>query len=243
MAKTTKPAFNWKLPGLALGVGLIALLAVGGDDSKPAAKKPPKKSSSADDKNKDIYVKSDYTTFFKPAKLEIKDSFRPLVAKAKPAGGIKIDPNGLDATLTGGESWVFTGTPEVDGVRTALLENTVTGQGVYLKVGEAFRQMKVMSIEPDQLVVRGNDGADRTVHLADATQATDRTAVRGAVAPVTPPPLRGPIGSNAPGVNVPGGNQPAANAAADMSGAMDDSQMQPQDFNGGGRRNRRRRGN
>lgn len=203
---------NWKLIG-----GMLLLLVIGyvwstsGGDEKVATKKTVAKAKSSLDKTTELYKKEDYTAKFASLKEEPKYAFKPLVVKSTGpvnAGGAAADSD-PGMSITGEPGWLFTGSPELDGVRSALLDNTTTGESVFLNVGDHWKNGHVKSIGADAMVFVGNDGTEKTVKLLDPSvviskggKATNGAVAQGTVAPLQPPALSGTIGGGANGMSL-----------------------------------------
>ena len=212
---------NWKLIGGMVVILIIGVVyATGGDDKAPI-KKPVVKAKSTTDKTKDNYKPEDYKASFAALKEEPKDSFKPLVAKitAGMTVGAGLTDSAVGMDLTGGEgNWIYTGNPELDGVRSALIENMTTGESVFLKVGDHWKLAMVKSIGTDSMVFVGNDGEPRTVKLLDPSvnpqKGAKAPATVASVAPVQPPALNGAIGGNGMSLAADNGPTPQELAAA-----------------------------
>lgn len=155
------------------------------------ARERPKTTAST---SKDGFTPADYQAKFPRLTGEVRNVFRPLVARKDATGGDAV-PNGIPASLAGGDGrWIYTGMATVDGMPTGLVENTATGESLFLSAGETWKSASVVQIRPDALVLR--DATGTTFNIPIFTTESDATEVpAGSVAPVQPsPPLRGPIG-------------------------------------------------
>jgi len=152
--------------------GILALVAIGAwwwssSDSGAPVKSGARKSASKKNNGNDwVFFASDYPTpFDKPAKA-MRDIFKPLlyVEKVLP----KVDQAQLmiiPTNLAKGEAnWAYTGMVEVNGVRMALLENSSSRQGGYVKEGETWKQSQIVSITTECIVLAGPDGSEGTVY-------------------------------------------------------------------------------
>ncbi len=104
--------------------------------------------------------------------------------------------------------WAYTGTVRVGDNRVALLENSKTKEGEYVRPGDTFMGANVASVT-DQMVVITSAG--KTAQLAKSDNVTvtplDKSATALAPPAGTPPPgAPGPVVTGAPG-------QPAAGPA------------------------------
>lgn len=232
---------NWMLIGAAACAVMLAYKQFAGGSDEPAAstkRKAPAKLASASD----LYTKEDFaatTATFASYKEPARNAFLPLVHSAS-AHGVP-GANGLTSEITGGEAnWFYTGNIEVNGRAQALLENTVTGESVYLSRGDKFKNnATVVDITPDQVVFSAPTG--RVVaKLNDPTELKRATGVgtNGGVAPMNPANgLVGPIGGS-PMAGLPGAINPATGQP--MLTPMNGMAAQPDPNQGGG--NGRRRG-
>ena|SRR5579871_5432944 len=172
--------------------GLIYALMPEG--SPPKGPKPPaalavKKSSNADEI---VYTEADQRASFASLSQPLKNSFKPLVVRTNgPGGQVSGKDNAVPAYMARGDgNWIYSGTASIDGVPTALLENGSTGEGVYLKDGERWKDLTVLAINPDSISIRGAEsGEELTLRLASPTTEED-------MKPANPAPaLQGPIGN------------------------------------------------
>ncbi len=202
MSKPTKKGslkpMHWVM---ILGTVGILYVAMSGDSGakKVVAKKPVAIKKKAKD---DLFIPADYKAKFSDMTEPVKNAFKPLVSKSSSTGLTgSIGANVVPGYLVGGESWAYTGNAELDGVKSALLENTKTGEGVFLKVGENWKLLRVVSIKTEGLVVSGGENGEITIPVADDTGKSPaplntNPAVRAggqALAPVNPA-LAGTIG-------------------------------------------------
>ncbi len=196
-------------------VGAIAIYGVfvvmTSDDAKAKSTKPKaiaKKSSKTA-----LYLPEDYKASFAPVLLPVKNVMHPLVIRAMDRLGGSSETS-IPSNFTGGDgNWIYTGLAEVNGSPTALLENESSGEGVFLKVGERWKQCIVAEIKSESVVLVGPDGQSKRVHL----QGTDERQV-------TPlkvgNPLSGPIGGQSNGVTVT--PQPPARIQSNRNGDINE---------------------
>ncbi len=107
-----------------------------------------------------------------------RDVFRPLVLSARGGSGT---PGGVPEALIGGEvGWTYAGMAEVDNVPVALLENSRSGDFVFLRPGERWKGAALASVSPDMLRLRADDGrvADVPVKQVTASSAAAAPAQR-----------------------------------------------------------------
>lgn len=153
-----------------------------------------------------VYTDADYKATYASYDGPLKNAFKPLIARRNTGGDFGTGKeNGVPAYMAGGSGdWIYTGTAVVDGVPTALIENTATGDGVYLNVGEHWKELAVEHIESDSIVIRSSDGETVSLRLA-APVGEDE------IRPLTPgSPLQGEIGGQMSGPTVFSGQGGAA---------------------------------
>lgn len=215
MATTKKSGINWKLYGGIAALGGIAYYMTGGSTppptTAPAAKKKAPQVAGVTE-----LLPIDYNStpnMFQPIGLGIKDTFTPLVYRQER----KKDPTVLNQSdlsipgnFTGGETnWAFDGVTTVDGKRSALVENSTSGQSEYLRPGEKWKSSTVKDITENVLILRDVSGAEKGIRMQADIQAdiakqqadlaelkASATAGRMVNSPNGPlnPGLSGPIG-------------------------------------------------
>lgn len=124
----------------------------------------------------------------------LRDAFKPLIARKSMADMGADAPGSVPFGIAGEASWTYTGMAEVDGVPQALLENSRTQDGVFLKQGEKWKAGTVYQIKPDELVLMDRSGALQTVKV-NIQETIPSIMQGGGFAPVNPP-LRGTINPN-----------------------------------------------
>lgn len=194
MSLIKKPVF-W---AGVLAIGAIGWIATAPEAKSPkapplrAAKKPssPKKVAAK-------FTQEDFDAKFAPVNIVLKDSFQPVVMRTKGRlGSADGLANAIPTEMTGGDSgWVYTGTAEIDGVQSALIENRQTGEGVFLKRGERWRTCVVTRILPDGVVLKGPAG-DKVVALVSDDVRSSGAASLAPMRVDVPQNLRGAIGGN-----------------------------------------------
>jgi hypothetical protein len=234
MFKSLSKPMQWLVLGSLVIVAYLLLepTLFPDDATRVARKTVPKKAS----KKGDIYTEEDYKAHFEAAKPTGKNNFKPIVYKVPTAKSVNATMNIIPPAFAGGEqNWSYTGSAEIDGVLEALLENKVTGDNVFLKVGDTWKGISVEEITDDTLVLASPEtGLEKKFELP-----TEDAVTGTGFAPVNPP-LRGNIG--------PLGVTPDGSGAAaqpDMTGGgIDDGSGNGGGFGrrggrrGGGRRNR-----
>lgn len=183
-------AQNSSLPKLVIGgvaIGAIAFLMTGSPETprKKAASAKPKAASRA--KAEDEFTKADYDAKFVSAKVAVRDVFSPLVMASSGGRGGSAAPNAIPFEFTGSkEAWVYTGTAVIDGVPNALVENTSTGEGEFIKVGQTWKLATVRRITPTSLTLTNAGGKVQTMDLMRDLEMDDRALVNAQVQPVAP---------------------------------------------------------
>jgi len=186
---------------LILGVGVIAWLMTSGDSSHAGGKRPVAKRAAAK-KDKLGFLPEDYNPpKFEPALATASGKFEPLVSRTQTATQLALSPDAVPAELAGGDpNWVYTGTAEIDGKPTALLENRVTAESDFVNQGQSWKRSQVAQILPQGLVLAGPSGrkVKLTLNTGEATVGSGAGSGDGRLVngfrPVNPA-LSGPIGN------------------------------------------------
>ncbi len=132
-----------------------------------------------------------------------RNAFNPLVARLEQGASGALAPNEIPASYTGGEpGWKYTGTMIVNDVPSALLENEMSGDVLYLMVGDKVKRAVIAQIAPTYIVVRGAGGQSLKLDLL--RDLPDEGVDNGnfgfePVRPEVPGALRGPIRSGGSG--------------------------------------------
>lgn len=139
------------------------------------------------------FTQQDLTAKFERSTGTAKNAFQPLIARQAGAETAAA-PDAVPTILTAGESgWYYTGMAEVDGIPTGLLENRSTGEGVFLKQSEKWKDATVRSISPFVLILVGSNGKSYTLRVSELS-GTPQMLAQG-YAPVSPQ-LQGRIGND-----------------------------------------------
>lgn len=165
---------------------------------EPTGRKPTRRTaiSNAAANLPEGFTEEDLNAKFEQVNDSPRDAFKPLVARRAAGSDVSLSPDAIPSVLTGGDpNWVYTGMAEVDGIPTALVENKATGEGVFLKQAENWKQATVGAIAPFSLTLVGRNGKSFTMRIIDP-EVVEPSA---SMAPVQPS-LRGPIGNES--VNV-----------------------------------------
>jgi hypothetical protein len=159
MAKISRPALYLGL--VAIGVAGYILT----EPDTPTRQVRPSTKKTTVVNRLSTYTDEDYKAKFEPVNLVSSSAFKPLVARQTSGMALAAD-GGIPAAFAGGEaSWICTGTVEVDGVRQALLENRATGEGVFLRQGERWRNSVVSEVRADAVVLVGPGGEARAIRV------------------------------------------------------------------------------
>jgi hypothetical protein len=188
---------------LTVVVAASFIFLSGGDaPAKAAGKKTSVKNSSK--AKESLFTKEDYSAKFQPVTTIARNVFQPLIARSDMGGGGAAGPTGVPSELTMGEqNWVYTGMAEVDSVPTALLENTSTQDGVFLKHGERWKQATVFQITPNELILVGPDGMHHSVKVLGSEEPAVTMPAGVRPLAITPPAgMQGPIGGPNPGAAI-----------------------------------------
>ncbi len=190
------PTIKWGLVAVVV-VGVYTFVSGPGPSTPTAAAKKTKKSA----KDSGMYTKEDKTAKFASISAEPHNVFTPLIKK-QAILALKPMAGGLGGQLTGGEAnWYYTGMVELDGTKQALLENTVSGESVYVSPGETWKAARIASVDVSTIVMIGPDGTKVDVPITQYGAAPGAVASTIAPGPGTQPlsvggaPVRGPIGA------------------------------------------------
>ncbi|HZO91899.1 MAG TPA: hypothetical protein VFB38_26515 [Chthonomonadaceae bacterium] len=199
MAKISRPILYIAI------VGAIAYTAVILTEPDTPARKRAARSTKTAVVEAGGFTKEDYTAHFARYRAQGRNAFQPLIVphkasdKAKQAapkktplvnGGIAL--NGKDGT------WTLTGISALDGVQSALLENSATKEIQFVKVGDVWNGLRVASIGSDAVVFVNAQGQQARLTFPE-------------IAP-TPAPGTGAAAPNpaVPGASAPPGGIPTA---------------------------------
>lgn len=198
MAKpATKSASNPQLKKLLIGAGalvVVVLMIPQSTPTKPGPKKPPPGFASSKKNNNEVVIKEDYEIRFDSVQDDLRNSFVPILTKKNLSAPASI--NGIPSAFANGEAtWIYTGNMTVDGVPNALLENTASGDGVFLRPGEQWRKLKLVKVNDMSIVLEGPNGAVKTVFFVDPSTNNPDSGV-SVPGPATLPPVGQPGNQN-----------------------------------------------
>jgi len=208
MSLVKKPIF-WLGAVTLLGAGFV--LTAPPESSASSAKRTASTRKKSSKKGKFDFSAEDFKAKFDPVATNVRDVFKPVVFKG--GTGESDGVNVILSRYAGGEKgWVYTGSAEVSGVKSALLENRTTGEGVFLKLGQSWKGSTVVSIANDSIIL-SNDGSRHTFRLAEEEQVS-APSLASNVKPMAvdvPQTMRGNL-PQLPSVSAPGMPMPGASA-------------------------------
>jgi hypothetical protein len=194
VAKTPAPKQNSSLIKiLVVGVVVVGVLFKMTEPEpvtkKKASNRPTGQSTSSSKKKKDTFTKEDYSAQFASVETEMKNSFKPVIASKSTNSMLQqLTTNGIPALFAGGDpNWIYTGNMEIDGVPNALLENTSTGEGAYLRPGERWKQCTLKVVTEGSITLEGPSGYVKTIKVG----TNDVQPVDPAAAGISPLPPAG----------------------------------------------------
>ena len=186
---------------LFLGAGLVVIVVVAfPSGSAPTTDAHPPKTvvATSSTKKDSLYTKEDENAKFERISAATRNSFVPLVTKGM---GGKLGIDGIPINFTGGEgSWTYTGNMTVDGIPNALLENSVSGDGVFLRPGQHWKTLRLIAVKDDSIELEGPDGSRKTVFFADKSLNVTSSSGNN-LSPLPPAAIQGnlPSGPAQPG--------------------------------------------
>lgn len=156
------------------------------------------------------------------------DAFLPLVLqeRAVGGGGVGFSPDG------GASQWNLTGISTVNGVQTAVMENTASKEVVFLRQGEVWNGHRLMSVDGTSVLFHTREGRPIRVNFAEPADVKP-----AAVTAVQPLPMAGGQQFGGGIMSMPGmmGTNPTPGASVSVPGATSPEPT-------GGRRSRSERG-
>lgn len=201
----SSPMLKWLLIG---GVVVIAYVYLSPTTEPPKSTKTPQLATSSKKKT-ELYNDTDRTVQFAPIEASLKNSFVPLVTKKDVNG--PVSPGTIPASFVNGETtWTYTGNMTVDGVPNALFENSATGEGVFLRPGEHWKQLRLVTVREDSVEIEGPSGAMKTVYFEDFSVPGPK-AFTDAPLPPLPPTMPNNNGGGFGSFNQGQGNNPGNN--------------------------------
>jgi hypothetical protein len=120
-------------------VGYVAFLLTEPDDTPPPTKHRTTSSRSTVVADADGILPQDRTAHFDPYTAPRHDAFNPRIVTHR-AAALVVRPLSIHG------NWVLTGISAIDGEPTALMENSTTGESVFLKPGDVWNGQRVANI-------------------------------------------------------------------------------------------------
>lgn len=142
------------------------------------------------------FTEADMTAKFDRYNGPITDAFKPKVVLKKPTPG--ASPAAQPPVATG--IWTLTGIALTDGQRSALVENSNTGESVFLKAGDQWSGLKVVSVEPTEVIFVNAEGKRTRLTFAVTVEEKPSPSPSGLAPLILPAPGASP----APGAAAPG---------------------------------------
>ena len=196
MLKLSRPVIYSALGAIVV----VAFLMTGEQPKKSSSTKAKTKKSSTVKRAETEFLPEDYKKGgFQPIVIVSPNKFTPLVQKTKTSMDYALAPDSVPAELAGGDpNWVYTGTAELDGKPTALVENRVTGESEFVNQGQKWKRASISQILPQGLILAGPSGkkVKLTLSNGDSTILPGSSRYANGFQPVNPGGLRGPIGGN-----------------------------------------------
>lgn len=160
MAKVSRPLVYGGVLVVVVAAFMMTAPQNADDGDKPGPRAGSGRSASGPE-----FGPEDYNAEFEALNESPDNAFMPLVARTRRNSG-GIAPNEFPAEYAGGESgWFYTGTVVIDDVPSALVENELTGDGMYLEVGENLKRTTISEIAPTYIVVTGTTGRSLRLDL------------------------------------------------------------------------------
>ncbi len=182
MAKVSRPVVYAVVAAVAAYA--VVLLT---EPEKPASAPKKRSTLGAGTKAPTGFLPEDMTAQFAPYSGKGRDAFRPEIVpkqavlnalpSSKPA-----KPSGLFSQLGLRGSWTLTGINIVNGGRSALIENTTTGDSAFLKEGDSWNGLQVVTIETNTVVFLNTLGQRTQLKFEDPS---DESSTLPGVAPAS----------------------------------------------------------
>jgi hypothetical protein len=154
------------------------------------------------------FASEDLTAHFSRYNSPRQNAFIPKLTTKKVSAALSAPviapPSSLGAS-TG--TWQLTGINVIDGVRKALLENSASGELVFLKVGDVWSDQRVSAIEASAVILVNRQNQALRMGFVEPVQPT---AASAGTTPVLLPNLPTPAPGGPPSIpspSIPGGTQ------------------------------------
>jgi hypothetical protein len=181
VAKVSRPIIYLAVLG---AIGYAAVLLT--EPEAPARKAGTTRTTASGPKAPLGFTAADLTASFPRYTGKNRDAFAPKIvarkrtAEAVAGGMVPPLPPGMATGI-----WVLTGISSVNGVQSALVENSSTGETVFLKPGDLWSGMVVKGIEPEGVILVNAQG--KSTRLVFAQPPEEGGASKGTVPPVVLP--------------------------------------------------------
>ena len=178
MAKISRPVV-YSFVGAAVVYAIVVLT----QPDAPAVKRKVRITSHTRTVGADAFTDEDLAAHFARYSVGTRNPFLPALQLGKAAGStVHAAPGG----------WALTGINVLNGVPNALLENGKTNDSVFLKPGDRWQGLRVLSIGEDAVVFVNALG--QQTHLAfNVTEKEPGTGPSGVGGPFRLPPGVGPL--------------------------------------------------
>ncbi len=193
MIKVSRPILYLALAGTVV----YAAVVLTEPDDTPA--KHSKRAMKASENLTGDFTKEDYTAHFARYQSQGRNAFQPLVVPSKTATTeAPKAPKDGGLALGGNQGvWNLTGITALDGVQSALVENSTTNESQFLKVGDLWKGLRVTAITDNAVVFVNTEGKDRGKEVRLTFTEAAPGATRPGQKPAGPnalPPAGAPAG-------------------------------------------------
>lgn len=128
------------------------------------------------------FTEADLTARFARYSARQQDAFRPGIVPSK-AAALQNAPAsvGPAPVLPGGAAgtWALTGITTVNTVRSALVENSATKESIFLKAGDRWNGLRVLSVESSAVVFANALGQQTRLTFVETAPTDAAAAARG----------------------------------------------------------------
>jgi hypothetical protein len=140
------------------------------------------------------YTEADQTAHFARYTGRMRDAFVPGVATRGGSGSLFGDGSASNGRAG---AWTLTGINEIDGSLSALVENSTTSDSMFLKKGDRWNGLRVLSVESGAVVFLNALGQQTRLAFAETEPDTTSGPVAGDRAAAVPsaPPIPGAAAS------------------------------------------------
>jgi len=178
MAKVSRPIIY-----TALGAVVVAAILFLTEPDAVTTKKRVKVTKTADAVTDGI-LPEDLKAHYPRYAGKPRDVFAPVVAPPKPASANTAKNNPFTQGKQG--SWTLTGINTVDGVTTALVENSTGDDSVFLKPGDTWHGLRVTRISDTAVVFQNALGQEtKLAFVTTEDEAVSRSKTAGGAQPNT----------------------------------------------------------